>query len=77
MPKYLRLEMQAASGSTLPARGVGEVSQIVRITNSMQVRRQDRRVPWPVDPHVCRVLYHSCVVILVGVAMSSGWILRG
>lgn len=37
VPKYLRLEMQPASGSIVKAGGVGVVEQVVRITNSMQV----------------------------------------
>ncbi|CAN0493767.1 unnamed protein product, partial [Hapterophycus canaliculatus] len=36
VPKYLRLEMQPASGSVVKARGAGVVEQVVRITNSMQ-----------------------------------------
>eukprot|EP00752_Nemacystus_decipiens_P003420 g3164.t1 len=36
VPKYLRLEMQPASGSVVKAGGGGSVDQIVRITNSMQ-----------------------------------------
>lgn len=37
MPKYLRLEMQPASGTVVAAGGGGVVEQVVRITNSMQV----------------------------------------
>lgn len=37
VPKYLRLEMQPASGSVVKAGGSGVVEQVVRITNSMQV----------------------------------------
>eukprot|EP00903_Cladosiphon_okamuranus_P018668 g17182.t1 len=36
VPKYLRLEMQPASGSVVKAGGAGSVEQIVRITNSLQ-----------------------------------------
>lgn len=38
VPKYLRLEMQAASGSVVRAGGASMVEQVVRITNSMPVR---------------------------------------
>lgn len=38
MPKYLRLEMQPASGTVVAAGGGGVVEQVVRITNSMQAR---------------------------------------
>lgn len=37
VPKYLRLEMQPASGSVVKAGGAGTVEQIVRVTNSLQV----------------------------------------
>lgn len=37
VPKYLRLEMQPASGSVVKAAGAGAVEQIVRVTNSLQV----------------------------------------
>lgn len=43
MPKYLRLEMQPASGSVVKAGGAGVVDQIVRITNSLQVGHIYRR----------------------------------
>ncbi|CAM9132078.1 unnamed protein product [Ectocarpus sp. 13 AM-2016] len=36
VPKYLRLEMQPASGSVVKAGGAGAVEQVVRITNSLQ-----------------------------------------
>ncbi|CAN0551881.1 unnamed protein product, partial [Laminaria digitata] len=36
VPKYLRLEMQPASGTVVAAGGGGVVEQVVRITNSMQ-----------------------------------------
>ncbi|CAN0151250.1 unnamed protein product, partial [Ectocarpus sp. 8 AP-2014] len=35
VPKYLRLEMQPASGSVVKAGGAGAVEQVVRITNSL------------------------------------------
>lgn len=37
VPKYLRLEMQPASGNVIPAGALSGVEQTVRITNSMQV----------------------------------------
>lgn len=37
VPKYLRLEMQPASGSVVKAGGAEAVEQVVRITNSLQV----------------------------------------
>lgn len=37
VPKYLRLEMQPASGSVVMAGGAGVVEQTVRVTNTLQV----------------------------------------
>lgn len=35
VPKYVKLEMSSASGSTLPAHSAGAVTQVVKVSNSM------------------------------------------
>ena len=36
MPKYLKLEMQPPTSTTIPAQSVGAVTQEIRLVNSMQ-----------------------------------------
>ncbi|CAM9657286.1 unnamed protein product [Discosporangium mesarthrocarpum] len=36
VPKYIKLEMQPATGSLVPANGAAMVEQVIRLTNSMQ-----------------------------------------
>ena len=68
VPKYLRLEMQPASGSVVKAGGGSSVDQIVRITNSLQVTTyplpNPKKQTTNAQPRLY-VLYGMCVLLCV------------
>jgi hypothetical protein len=44
VPKYLKLELMAATSTTVPAGSKGQVTQLVKLTNSLQVCAQGGRL---------------------------------